>query len=128
LVGDPDGEGLIGKQGSRLVRVNNNGVETVASLANNIGGLAGYPTSAEAASGISVVFRIDSPVDVFLTAPDGKQIGVDPLPPGARSTTVVALANSTALTNGVGTGTIMADQRTSTQSVTGLKPTSVVGK
>ena len=59
------------------MRVNNDGVEPVVSLANSIGGLAAYPTSAEAASGISVVIRIDSPVDVLLTAPDGKQIGVD---------------------------------------------------
>ena len=79
LVSDPNGGGLIGKQFNRLVRVNNDGVEPVVSLANSIGGLATYPTPAEAASGISIVIRIDSPVDVLLTAPDGKQIGVDPL-------------------------------------------------
>ena len=79
IVSDPDGGGLIGKQFSRLVRVSGDGVEPVASLPHSIGGLAAYPTSAEAASGLSIVIRIDSPVDVLLTAPDGKQIGVDPL-------------------------------------------------
>lgn len=53
---------------------------------------------------------------------------VPPLPPGARNEAFAALAYASVAANGVGTGTIMADQRTSTQSVTGLKPASIAGK
>ena len=37
-----------------------------------------YPTYSSPATGLSVIIRVDSPVDVLLTAPDGRQIGVDP--------------------------------------------------
>jgi hypothetical protein len=37
-----------------------------------------YPTYSSPATGFAVIIRVDSPVDVLLTAPDGRQIGVDP--------------------------------------------------
>ena len=37
-----------------------------------------YPTYSSPSTGLSVIIRVDSPVDVLLTAPDGRQIGVDP--------------------------------------------------
>jgi hypothetical protein len=44
----------------------------------NARGIDVYPPFVPGASGLAVFFRIDSPVDVLITAADGRRLGVDP--------------------------------------------------
>jgi hypothetical protein len=63
-----------------LVRVQANGsAEVLATGLAYPSAVGSYPTYSSPATGLSVIIRVDSPVDVLLTAPDGKQIGIDPL-------------------------------------------------
>jgi hypothetical protein len=55
-----------------------NGSAEVLATVPGARAVASYPTYSSPATGISVIIRVDSPVDVLLTAPDGRQIGVDP--------------------------------------------------
>jgi hypothetical protein len=79
VTGAPGGGGLVAVQGGSVVRVMENGhAEVLASGLMGPSGLGSYPTYSSPATGLSVIIRVDSPVDVLLTAPDGRQIGVDP--------------------------------------------------
>ncbi len=79
VMGAPGGGGLVALQGGSVVRVMANGrAEVLATGLNYPSALGSYPTYSSPATGLSVIIRVDSPVDVLLTAPDGRQIGVDP--------------------------------------------------
>jgi hypothetical protein len=82
VMGAPGGGGLVAvPHGSdSVVHVREDGsVEVLATGLSRPSALGSYPTYSSPATGLSVIIRVDSPVDVLLTAPDGKQIGIDPL-------------------------------------------------
>lgn len=85
VISAPGGGALIGIPGNlftgsdSVVRVTESGPETLASGLIAPAAVAAFPTDATPPSGTAIVIRIDSPVDAILTAPDGQQIGVDPL-------------------------------------------------
>ena len=61
------------------MRVMANGrAEVLATGPGYPSAVGSYPTYSSPSTGLSVIIRVDSPVDVLLTAPDGRQIGVDP--------------------------------------------------
>jgi hypothetical protein len=79
VTGTPGGGGLVALHGGSVVRVMENGrAEVLATGLLGPNALGSYPTYSSPATGLSVIIRVDSPVDVLLTAPDGRQIGVDP--------------------------------------------------
>lgn len=78
VISAPGGGGLIGLLTGNVIRVTEGGAEIIASGINGASSVAGYPTFAEASSGLVVLISINSSAEVLLTAPDGKQIGVDP--------------------------------------------------
>jgi hypothetical protein len=79
VTGAPGGGGLIAVQGGSVVRVMENGrAEVLASGLAFPSAVGSFPTYSSPSTGLSVIIRVDSPVDVLLTAPDGRQIGVDP--------------------------------------------------
>jgi hypothetical protein len=82
VTGAPGGGGLVGLQtaaSGSVVRVQADGsAEVLAAGLAFPSAVGGYPTYSSPATGLSVIIRVDSPVDVLLTAPDGRQIGVDP--------------------------------------------------
>ncbi|MEX2169554.1 MAG: PEP-CTERM sorting domain-containing protein [Pirellulales bacterium] len=81
VMGAPGGGGLVAVQSGSgtVVRVMENGsAELLATGLIGPSGLGSYPTYSSPSTGLSVIIRVDSPVDVLLTAPDGRQIGVDP--------------------------------------------------
>ena len=79
-IGAPGGGGLIAVQSGSgsVVRVMENGSAEVLATVPGASAVGSYPTYSSPATGLSVIIRVDSPVDVLLTAPDGRQIGVDP--------------------------------------------------
>jgi hypothetical protein len=80
VTGAPDGGGLVGLSPSGVVGVQASGrAEVLATGLFYPSSIGSYPTYSSPSTGLSVIIRIDSPVDVLLTAPDGKRIGVDPL-------------------------------------------------
>ena len=80
VMGAPGGGGLVALQIPSVVQVMENGSAEVLATGpiGPYSGLGSYPTYSSPATGLSVIIRVDSPVDVLLTAPDGRQIGVDP--------------------------------------------------
>jgi hypothetical protein len=79
-IGAPGGGGLIAVQSGSgaVVRVMENGSAEVLATVPGASAVGSYPTYSSPSTGLSVIIRVDSPVDVLLTAPDGRQIGVDP--------------------------------------------------
>ncbi|MEX2308098.1 MAG: choice-of-anchor tandem repeat NxxGxxAF-containing protein [Pirellulales bacterium] len=80
VMGAPGGGGLVAVESGSgtVVRVMENGsAEVLATGLIGPSGLGSYPTYSSTSTGLSVIIRVDSPVDVLLTAPDGRQIGVD---------------------------------------------------
>ncbi|HSD73083.1 MAG TPA: hypothetical protein VLE54_09845, partial [Thermoanaerobaculia bacterium] len=72
--------GLVATQlfSGRVVRViPGDSVETIAEGMVRPTGIAAYPASVPPASGLVIVVRVDSPVDVLVTSDDGRRIGVD---------------------------------------------------
>ena len=72
--------GLVGTERDRVVRVVP-GVGLVEIASGFIGPwpVAEYPTSVTPNSGATIIIRLDSPVNIQLTDPNGMRIGVDPL-------------------------------------------------
>jgi hypothetical protein len=79
VMGAPGGGGLVAVQtgSGSVVRVMENGSAEVLATLPGATAVGSYPTYSSPSTGLSVIIRVDSPVDVLLTAPDGKQIGVD---------------------------------------------------
>lgn len=75
-------DGTAGTQGYPYYRIVGLGssqeVEILAEGLNDPGGIDVYPGFTPTLGGITFFVRIDSPVDVLITASDGRRIGVDP--------------------------------------------------
>jgi hypothetical protein len=75
-------DGTAGTQGYPFYRIVGVGpAQEVAILAeglNNPSGIDVYPGFMPPVGGVAVFFQINSPVNVLITGPDGKRIGVDP--------------------------------------------------
>lgn len=79
VIGAPDGGGLVGLSPNGVVGVQADGsAEVLATGLFYPSSIGSYPTYSSPSTGLSVIIRVDSPVDVLLTAPDGRRIGVDP--------------------------------------------------
>jgi hypothetical protein len=79
VTGAPGGGGLVAVTPNAVVGVQADGsAEVLATGLAHPSAVGSYPTYSSPATGLSVIIRVDSPVDVLLTAPDGKQIGIDP--------------------------------------------------
>jgi hypothetical protein len=79
VISAPGGGGLIGILNGNVIRATEEGAEIIASGINTgASSVAAYPTLAEPSSGLAILISINSSAEVLLTAPDGKQIGVDP--------------------------------------------------
>jgi hypothetical protein len=79
VTGAPGGGGLVAVTPNSVVGVQaNSSAEVLATGLYYPGAVGSYPTYSSPATGLAVIIRVDSPVDVLLTAPDGRQIGVHP--------------------------------------------------
>jgi hypothetical protein len=92
--------GIFGTQstaGNVVQLVNSNHATVVASGLNYPFSIASYPNGYSAGLGGTIVLRVDSPVSLLITDPNGKQLGVDSL---GRPHNDLSGVNVNALTGG----------------------------
>ncbi len=67
--------GLIGIYGHSVVTIRESGLSPLGTV-SGASTVAEYPSQVLPGAGATIVVRVDSPVDVLLTAPDGRRLGV----------------------------------------------------
>ncbi len=70
--------GTAGTGGDKIVTLKDAEVTTIAEGLGSPVGIDVYPGFMPPLSGVALFFRIDSPVKVLITGPDGRRIGADP--------------------------------------------------